>query len=175
MQTSLKLTLSLAILVLALATSPALAHKLLVSASPEEGGILTVTAFFPDGAPAQEVPVTAAPADGGAEVQGRTDARGVCRLAGLKPGTYRVAAGDPLGHRAETRVVIPGAAAPAATAAQSASPATPLPSPPGEPFPWANVLAGMGFIFGLAAFVMVWQLKRALHNKGLLGGGPGKV
>jgi hypothetical protein len=160
------------------------AHKLLVSAGVEGRDAIKVQAFFPDGRPAQETTVEAVSADGDAKVTSLTDSQGACRLENLKPGTYRVAVGDPLGHHAETRVTIGGASLPAA-ARPAAAPAVPTPppastapatasapvpapaSPPrpaapppaGEEIPWFNILSGLGFIFGLAAFVMVNRLR----------------
>ncbi|MBW1991537.1 MAG: carboxypeptidase regulatory-like domain-containing protein [Deltaproteobacteria bacterium] len=152
-----------------LASPPALAHKLLVSATVEGKGGLKVLAFFPDGTPAQEVLITVTPSDGSAPREGRTDSQGVCLLSGLKPGFYRVVAGDPLGHRAETTVVIPGASGTGSQGNEkegAAAPAKATDSPivRGEPLPWGNILAGLGFIFGLTALVMVLKLKSDLRR-----------
>jgi hypothetical protein len=141
--------------------NPARAHKLLISAVPEGGG-LKVQVFFPDGTPAQEVPVKVTPADGRPALTGKTDNLGVCQIAGVAPGQYRVEAGDPLGHRAETRVTVPGA--PVAGPIPAATGATASPPPRGEPIPWANLLAGLGFIFGLSAFVMVLRLRAEVRK-----------
>jgi len=174
--------LSLLALVLWLAApQPAQAHKLLVSAIPKADGTLAVQVFFPDGAPAQEVPVTLTPENGSPPLTGKTDTQGNASFAQPKPGAYRLEAGDPLGHRAEKRLVIPGKAAPPATPAApqqapapsgaapapspttSAPPATPPPLP-GEPTPWTSILAGLGFIFGLAAFIMVLKLRAEVRR-----------
>ncbi len=154
------------------AVNPARAHKLLVSAVADGENNLTGRAFFPDGSPAQEIPVTVTPGDGPQPMTGVTDRQGVARFPGLKPGKYRVSAGDPLGHRGETSLVIPGAASPAAPPVSGPKPATvtnaassPPSSPPsGEPLPWGNILAGLGFIFGLASFVMVLKLRADLRR-----------
>lgn len=142
------------------------AHKLLVSAVPEADGSLRVQAFFPDGNPAQEVPVAVVPLDGRPALLGKTDTQGFCKISTLAPGQYRVVVGDPLGHRAETRVVITGAGAQeagtppkATTPPVSATAAPSAPAPPGEPIPWGNLLAGLGFIFGLTAFLLVLKLR----------------
>ncbi len=145
--------------------SAALAHKMLVSAVPEKGGALRVEVFFPNGAPAQEVPVTLAPAAGGsAMAQGQTDSQGVARFPGVSPGSYRVVADDPLGHRAETQVTVSSSGAGTGEKATSSPPAEKGLAPQGEPFPWAAVLGGLGFIFGLAAFLQVLHLKRELRK-----------
>ncbi len=145
--------LSLGLLILGLAlASGAQAHKLLVSAQSEGPGVLKVQAFFPDGNPAQEVSVTVVPAAEGASRTGLTDTQGFLTLTGLAPGDYRVVVGDPLGHRAETRVVLPGAPSTPAVSRQA-------PPPPGEPLPWGNILAGLGFIFGVSAFILVLKLR----------------
>ena len=165
------LALSLwALVILLIFTGPALAHKLLVSAMVEGKSDLKVMAFFPDGSPAREIPVTVAPADGPAPLNSKTDGQGVCRLISLKPGTYQVAAGDPLGHRGETTIVIPGAAPTAApraidkpAAAVAGSPALPA-NQSGEPLPWGSILGGLGFIFGLTALVMVLKLKSDMRH-----------
>ena len=104
-------------------------------------------------------------------VGGQTDAQGICRFTGLKPGAYSVSAGDPLGHRGETKVNIPGAAPtasprPPETAVPTPGSGSPTPATPatGEPLPWNSILAGLGFIFGLSAFVMVLKLKADLRR-----------
>lgn len=148
---------------------PAQAHKLLVSAVVEEGNSLMVRAFFPDGSPAQEIPVTLTPESGTESLTLTTDRQGMVRFPGLKPGRYRVSAGDPLGHRGETVAVIPGtgkaAEAPGQQAATQPGTGAAPPAPPsGEPVPWGNILAGLGFVFGLAAFVMVLKLRADLRR-----------
>jgi len=160
---------AISLLICVIAATPALAHKLLVSATSQGEGALLVQAFFPDGAPAQEIPVTVTPQEGPA-LTGRTDNQGRLSLTGLKPGPYRVAVGDALGHRTETKVVIPGqviiqgktpapATPPSASAPLTPPPATAELSPQAEPIPWTKILAGLGFIFGLTAFLMVIKLK----------------
>ena len=145
--------------------SGAQAHKLLVSVVPEADGGLKVQAFFPDGTPAQEVPVAVIPLDGRPALSGKTDTQGLGKIGPLNPGEYRVEVGDPLGHRAETRVVIPKAesqgagTAPKLTPPAAATVASTTPAPPGEPVPWGNLLAGLGFIFGLTAFLLVLKLR----------------
>ena len=160
--------ISLACLWLALAgAAPAQAHKLLISAVPEDGG-LRVQVFFPDGTPAQEVPVEVMAADGRPSLTGKTDKQGLCLIGGVGPGRYRVAAGDPLGHLAETRIMVPGAAAPAPGTPPAGSPpaaaAPTAPKPGGEPVPWTNILAGLGFIFGVSAFVLVLKLRAEVRK-----------
>lgn len=154
-----------------LAAAPlALAHKLLVAAVPGADGTLKVQAFFPDGNPGKEIPVALIPEDGRPPLSGKTDAEGVYSFGSLPPGSYRVEVGDPLGHRAETRVVIPGAAAPVegrpppAAAPGAAGPRPAAPPSGGEPLPWVSILAGLGFIFGLTAFLMVLKLRREVRR-----------
>lgn len=157
------------------AVSPAQAHKLLVSAVVEADGGLKVQVFFPDGAPAQEVPVKVTPGQGGSPMIGKTDVQGVWKLAQVAPGSYRVEAGDPLGHRAETRVVVAGAAAAAGSSAPSPGASQPPPvapgaqkpdaAPLGEPIPWGHILAGLGFIFGVSAFIMVLKLRGEVKRR----------
>ena len=162
--------LNLALLCGYLAAAPAVqAHKLLVATAPQADGGLKVQAFFPDGNPAQEVPITVIPGDGRPPLYGKADSQGVAHFPPLTPGDYRVVVGDPLGHRAETRVVVPGAG-PEATPLPQAAPreATP-PGPggsslPGEPIPWVSILAGLGFVFGVTALLMVLQLRREVRK-----------
>ena len=78
MRCAKRLAISLGMLVMCgLLTDAALAHKLLVSAVVEGRNDLKVQAFFPDGNPAQEIPVTAAPADGSPPLTGKTDTLGL--------------------------------------------------------------------------------------------------
>jgi len=142
------------------AVSGAQGHKLLVTAVTEADGSLKVLAFFPDGSPAQEVPVAVVPEDGRPRLEAKTDIQGACKVARLEPGNYRVEAGDPLGHRAETRVVVAGGPAAAAPAAGGSGTRARL----REALPWGNILAGLGFIFGLTAFLMVLRLRREVRR-----------
>lgn len=154
---------SLALVLVSLApVGQALAHKLLVSGTPEAAGGLKVQAFFPDGTPAQEIPVAVIPAAGGSPRSGKTDHQGICSFTGLAPGQYRLEAGDALGHRAVTQVVLPGPGPAAQTAPTAGHPAASL--PPGEPLPWGNILAGLGFIFGVSAFLMVLRLRAEVRK-----------
>ncbi len=153
------------------AASSAQAHKLLVSAVPGADGTLKVESFFPDGSPAQEIPVAVIPEDGGPPISGKTDTRGACSFAALPPGQYRVEVGDPLGHRAEAKVVLPGAApgvsAPTSQVAPPVAPgagAQPTQVPRGEPLPWGNIMAGLGFIFGGTALIMVLRLRTEMRK-----------
>jgi hypothetical protein len=165
-------TASLALLCFCLAAAgETQAHKLMVSAVPEAEGTLTVQAFFPDGTPAQEVPVAVSSTDGHPILSGKTNAQGLVKIAPLAPGAYRVEVGDPLGHRAETRGVLPGATPPQAapspretTPAAAPPPLAGAPAPPGEAFPWGNLLAGLGFIFGVAAFILVLKLRAEVRK-----------
>jgi len=146
------------------AATPVWAHKLLISALVEETGTVKVQAFFPDGAPAQEVQVAIHPGDGAPSQTAMTDNQGICRFPPLKPGSYRVEAGDPLGHQAETRLVVAGAAPGAGAASPSKTAAAQDQPPPQEPFPWMAVLAGLGFLFGLSAFIMVLKLRAEVRR-----------
>jgi hypothetical protein len=170
----LKILLILSLALSPMSAGPALAHKLLISATPQGEGVLLIEAFFPDGAPAQQAPVTVTP-QGGEAIIGKTDAKGAWRLTGLKPGPHLVVVGDEMGHRAEKKVVMPGAAE---AQPQTSTPAQPPPAsaakPPvaapaetgsrAEPIPWTNILAGLGFVFGLTAFLMVLKLKAELKR-----------
>lgn len=146
------------------ATAPVWAHKMLISAVVEETGMVKVQSFFPDGTPAQEVPVVIHPGDGAPDLTAMTDNLGICRFPPLKPGSYRVEAGDPLGHRAETRLVVAGATPGAGSASPSKTVAAKDQAPPQEPLPWMAVLAGLGFIFGLSAFIMVLKLRAEVRR-----------
>jgi hypothetical protein len=152
------------------------AHKLLVAASLEKEGVLKIESFFPDGNPAIEIPVSLEPEDGRPPLSGRTDLQGTFRFFSLAPGKYRIVAGDPLGHRAETLVVIPGRAEaskadllpPAKDLTPSVAASGTVPGRPdssrGEPVPWGAILAGLGFIFGLTALIMVLNLQKEVRR-----------
>jgi len=168
-------TFLFSIVFLSLSITPAQAHKLLVAAALEKEGVLKIEAFFPDGSPAQEIPVTIGPGDGRPPFSGRTDRQGTFRFYSLSPGPYRIIVGDLMGHRAETHVVIPGG--PELVKTDPLPPATVLtpPSPPGatgsaaspgEPTPWGAILAGLALIFGLTALIMVLNLRKEVKQKG---------
>jgi hypothetical protein len=140
----------------------------LVAAAPQADGGLKVQAFFPDGHPAQEVSITVIPGDGRPPLSGKADSQGVAHFAPLTPGDYRVVVGDPLGHRAETRVVVPAGpeapSPPQAAPGEAAPPGSGGSALPGEPIPWFSILAGLGFVFGVTAFLMVLQLRREVRK-----------
>jgi hypothetical protein len=147
---------------------PVWGNTLLLSAAIEGKRALRVQVLFPDGHPAQGLEVLAAPTAGGKTVTGRTDGEGMCLLENLQAGPYRVEVVDSQGRRAETKVVMPGAAAATATtslpkvAAPAAAPAEEVKAATAsqaEPFPWAIILASLGFVFGLGAFLMVLKLR----------------
>jgi hypothetical protein len=157
-------TISLALLWFSLAAVPgAQGQKLLVTAVSEADGALKVLAFFPDGKPAQDAPVAVISEDGHATVEGKTDDQGALKIARLKAGHYRVEVGDPLGHRAETRVVIAGEGLAPASGAPPAT-VSGFPVRFREALPWGNILGGLGFIFGLTAFLMVLRLRREMKK-----------
>lgn len=75
----------------------AAAHDLLatVKIHPEE---IVVEIGYDDDTPAQGARVTILKEDGSEIASGKTDERGVCRLAMLRPGKYTAKVYDPMGH-----------------------------------------------------------------------------
>lgn len=142
----------------ALLWSPqALAHRLELDVFPEKDG-LRVEAFFPDGTPArndrvflycgEERVATAV-----------TDEEGVAHLPRPDCPEVRVLVVGKLGHRAERTVKLePAPSRPSAERVSSGAVSH------RQPLPLTGLLSGLGFIFGLSAFILAWDTRRRLKS-----------
>ncbi len=163
----------LALMSLALAAPPALAHKMLAVAREHEDGTVTLQAVFPDGRPARGVQVEVRRPDGSLFASGKTDEQG--RLT-VEPegaaGRWRAVFTGSMGHATEATFQVgpEGAATRPAQGPQEPG-APPAAAPAGEraaphlepePVPYGEVLAGLGFVFGLAAFLMCLKMRGEL-------------
>ncbi|MFW6119088.1 MAG: hypothetical protein ACOC7S_01985 [Planctomycetota bacterium] len=165
----------LAVLAVLVLTPDALAHKMLAVARVREDGTVRLQAVFPDGKPARDVKVEVRRPDGSLFTEGVTDERGelIVEPEGAA-GRWSAAFTGSMGHRVETTFGVESAApertAPVARGAENRedegeAPPQPAPEPSdGEPVPWTRILAGLGFIFGLAAFLMCLKLRADLRR-----------
>jgi hypothetical protein len=144
-----------------LAAPPALAHKMLAVAREHEDGTVTLQAVFPDGKPARGVQVEVHRPDRTLFTTGKTDETG--RLT-IEPegaaGRWRAVFTGSMGHATEAAFQV-GAVEGEPTAPPLAREA-PLVEP--EPVPYVEILAGLGFVFGLAAFLMCLKLHGELRR-----------
>jgi len=140
------------------------AHKMIAARRVHEDGTVLLQAFFPDGKPARGVQVEVRRPDGSLFAAERTDGQGklVIRPDDM-PGQWTATFLGSMGHRTETQFTM-GRAASAQGAPAAAPNATAAPGDESlivkEPVPWWNVLAGLGFILGLSAFLMCLNLRR---------------
>ncbi|MCK4284255.1 MAG: hypothetical protein KAX44_08055 [Candidatus Brocadiae bacterium] len=164
----------------------AYAHKMMAASRVRDDGTVLLQAFFPDGTPARGVRTEVRRPDGALFLTGQTDEAGRLTvtpegLAGRWTATFT----GSMGHKTETRFVVggpgpeqPAAAAPATEdsapqpALRETAPRT-QPAPEGaptedlireQPFPVAEVLAGLGLIFGLSAVLMCLKLRRDIRQ-----------
>ncbi len=148
---------------LLLASGPAaFAHRMIAAARVREDGSVLLQAFFPDGTPARRVKVEVRRPDGSLFAELETDAEGkaVVKAEGA-PGRWTARFVGSMGHATEAEFQVAGAkpGAPPAPAAQEDLVRR-------EPVPWRDILAGLGFIFGLSALLMCLKLRRELRRTG---------
>ena len=96
-----------------LTPSPMYAHKLIVDAQirPDAPTTLSIEAYYDPDEPADDVKITLQDSAGNIVAEGRSDAKGVCRLPRPTGGTYRIVADDGQGHRAEMSLEVPASEA----------------------------------------------------------------
>ena len=141
--------------------APAQAHRLDMDVYIIPSG-LRVEAYFPDGTPARGDQVLLF--CGNRKVASTvTDKKGIALLPRPRCAEAHVVVMGKLGHRAERTVRLSSARPQAPTTTPSPSPVSPARSHR-EPFPINGVLAGLGFIFGLAGFILSWDTRRRFNR-----------
>ena len=92
-----------------LTPSTTYAHKLIVDAQirPDAPTTLSIEAYYDPDEPADDVKITLQDSTGIVVVEGRSDAKGVCRLSRPKTGSYTLIADDGQGHRCQKQLDIP--------------------------------------------------------------------
>jgi len=164
----------LAALALWLAASPqAFGHKMIAASRVHEDGTVLVQAFFPDGKPAQNVKADVLRPDGSTFLTGETDQEGKLRVEPDTQGQWTVVFTGSMGHQTKCTFTMAPSGEPAPVSQEPAvSDAQGKPEPvhheeslaAPEPFPWSNVLSGLGFVFGLSAFIMCLRLRADLRR-----------
>jgi hypothetical protein len=170
---------------------PSLAHKMMVEVIVSREGRIEVRVFFPDGTPARKVKVEVFSPGGESCFCGATDDEGmyVCGPA-REGGVWRVVAEGRTGHRVQRDFEVrlgkssgDRSGQKEVKAAEAQAPSSPVwPSvpperagtnisssrghaaAPKEAFLWREVISGVGFIFGLFAFVLALQNHRRLRR-----------
>jgi hypothetical protein len=147
--------MALAVACLLMTPMAASAHKLDAECRLKDGKV-HVEAYFEDNTPAQQALVRVLDAQKQEVIRQKTDAEGRCSFDAPAPGTYRVVVDAGEGHRAEQKMIIPGAAArqqPAGTRVSE--------GPPREEFtrfPWLKVGLGLGTIGAVVLAFFVARL-----------------
>ena len=92
-----------------LTPSPVYAHKLIVDAQihPDAPTTLRIEVYYDPDEPADDVKIMLQDSAGIVVVEGRSDAKGVCRLPRPKAGSYTLIADDGQGHRSQKQLDIP--------------------------------------------------------------------
>lgn len=144
----------------------ALAHKMLIDALVEEDGTVLVQAFFPDGSPAKNCKVEIFTEEGRLFKEGLTDKEGqfIFRPEGAA-GTYKAVATGTMGHKGQVSFEIGKPKAPSEEA-EGLGEVKPqkMRLTHKEKFPWLEIIAGLGFIFGLSSFILCLKLRSELKN-----------
>jgi hypothetical protein len=162
----------------------ALAHGLEAEASVLPDGQVQVEVYYPRGGAAEGALVHMMGADGKAVAKATTDAQGICYFAVKRAETYGFEAMIS-GHRATCKLAADDVAAIEKTlsrgdqrsaASQRSVPDTVSGNPGrkeavahsvatgGRPNPAVNVVAGLGFILGLAAMGMALSQRKAIRS-----------
>ncbi|KPJ57661.1 MAG: hypothetical protein AMS15_09830 [Planctomycetes bacterium DG_23] len=144
----------------------AFAHKMLIDAFAQEDETILVEALFPDGSPVKNCKVEIFAEDGRLFKEGTTDEDGrfVLKSEGAT-GTYKAVVTGTLGHRAEVSFAIEKFEE-VAEEAERPSEISPqkMKLSPKEKFPWLEIIAGLGFIFGLSSFILCLKLRSEFKN-----------
>lgn len=132
-----------------------------------QGEHLVIEAYYDDDTPAQEAKVEVVDAAGTVVASGRTDDKGVLRLARPGHGTYTVRVDAGAGHRVKKSMTIGAAGvAPTPTATSPTPPSVIVSEGPSREeatqFPWLRVGLGLGLIGVVCAVLWV----RAQSGKG---------
>jgi len=144
----------------------ALAHKMLIDVFVQENGAVLVGVFFPDGSPAKNCKVEIFTEDGRVFKKGLTDEDGqfVFKPEGAV-GTYKAVATGTMGHKVEVSFKM---GKPQAPPEEAKGPSEFRPQKMRlahkEKFPWLEIIAGLGFIFGLSSFILCLKLMSELKN-----------
>lgn len=169
MSVSKMLRLALAVATVLLSANGALAHRMLVDALVRKDGKVQVEAFFPDGSPVKNMKVEIFSPDGSLFKEGKTDMEGRFLVTPTGPaGTWRAVVTGMMGHRAETKFEV-GTLAGSEEAIHVKPPVRVSKETKGlahrEEIPWFRIIAGLGFIFGLAALIMQLKLQSEWRQK----------
>jgi hypothetical protein len=144
----------------------ALAHKMMIDAMINDDGTVLLEAFFPDGAPAKNTNVEVFLPNGSRFVEGTTNTDGQFIFTPEREdGVWKAVATGKMGHKtsAEFEIVASISAEEQTELIREAQPARKKIAHK-EPIPWNQILSGLGFIFGISAFVISLKLKADLDR-----------
>lgn len=151
----------------------AFAHKMLIDTLVNKDGTVLIEAFFPDGSPAKNTKIEVFSPAGSLFTKGTTNESGQFIVTPEeKPGTWKAVAEGKMGHKTSTEFEIGagvGEKEPVKLAEKEEE------SRPKrkklthkEPIPWYNIISGLGFIFGVSAFIISLKLRAELKKVMLL-------
>ena len=128
------------------------AHRMLIDCMVEDGTVF-VNVFFPDGKPARNVEVKVYTSGGTVYLSGQTDREGLFSFAAADKKYFKVVATGKLGHKVEQEVSLNGPVSRPPEKSEEVSP-TGSKARGRAPIPFREVLAGFGYIFGVAGILM---------------------
>jgi len=145
----------------------ALAHKMLVDALVNEDGTVQIEAFFPDGSPAKNTQIEVFSPNGTLFTEGTTDAKGqfITTPEG-EDGVWRAVATGKMGHKTSTAFEIRAGVETGEQSTEAKEKAEHEREKPArkEGLPLLQIISGLGFIFGISAFIMCLKLKADLSR-----------
>ena len=150
----------------------ALAHKMMMDSMVNDDGTVLLEAFFPDGSPAKNTKIEVFSPDGSQFAEGTTNADGQFIFTPKKEaGIWKAVATGKMGHKTSAEFeIVAGVGAFEQTESIKEEPIEKKSKPEGkriahkEPIPWNQIISGLGFIFGISAFIITLKLKADLKR-----------
>jgi len=146
----------------------AFAHKMLMDALVNKDGTVQIEVFFPDGSPAVNVKIEVFSPDDSLFVEGQTNEDGQFIITHKeKSGIWKAVAIGKMGHRVSKEFEIVagiGVKEPVELIENEESNPRREKLAHKEPFPWYQIISGLGFIFGVSAFIISIKLRSDLKR-----------
>ena len=139
------------------------AHRMLIDCMAEDGTVL-VDVFFPDGKPGRNVKVEVYRSDEALYLSGETDAEGRFSFDAEDETYFKVVAIGKLGHRAEQELSLKEAVPKPPEESEEAA-LTGSEARRREQIPFRDLLAGFGYIFGVAGILMYLKARSDLKRE----------
>ena len=145
------------------------AHKMLMDVLVNKDGTVQIEAFFPDGTLAKNVKIEAFSPDASLFVEGQTNEYGQFIITPVeKSGIWKAVATGKMGHRVSTEFEISAGVSKKEPKELVEKEKESKPKRKKlarkEPIPWYHIISGLGFIFGVSAFIISLKLRAELKR-----------